>query len=134
MNFIKNAFNNDKKKFKDCITINEKIEWLNSEEGKNMLNKRPRVKELFESGKLLHMLHNPEWSDKIDMWLSTGFRQSISSMLSPLSSSVSSSNYLISEPLSNELKMNLMIQGYVILRDFIPQEICKFNYVIFVIV
>lgn len=127
MNFIKkfNVFKNDKKKFKDCKSIDEKIEWLYSEEGKNMLNKRPRVKELFENGTLIHMLNNPEWSDKINIWLSsTGFRQSISSILSSSSPSLSS-NFIVSEPLSNELKVNLIIQGYVILRDFIPLDICK---------
>ena len=119
------------RKYRDCASADQKIAWLNSSYGQQLLIKRPRLQELHRANKLQYMVNHPEWARKLDIWLSDGgWMENIASMGREVSSllfgSQSNSNHYTfhPEPFSQEVKLHILVQGYALLRGYFPMERC----------
>lgn len=55
--------------FQDCRTYNEKVAWINSPRGQQILQKRPVLREYHANGRLLRMIQNKHWDQRLNEWL-----------------------------------------------------------------
>mmetsp|Transcript_25680 Transcript_25680/g.28006 ORF Transcript_25680/g.28006 Transcript_25680/m.28006 type:complete len:548 (-) Transcript_25680:62-1705(-) len=58
-----------KTQFRDCATLQERWEWIESPEGQQILLNRPRIQELYRNGKLQVMIRDPHWISQLNVWL-----------------------------------------------------------------
>ena len=55
--------------FKDCKTIDEKIRWLSSDHGQQVLSQRPLLNEFYINGRIFRMIKDPLWEIRLNEWL-----------------------------------------------------------------
>jgi hypothetical protein len=55
--------------YQDCRSYAEKVAWINSPRGQDILKKRPVLLEYYKSGKLDRMMQNKHWSQRLNEWL-----------------------------------------------------------------
>lgn len=125
--------------YKDCKSKEEKIRWLQSPKGQQVLSQRPRLQQLYQNGKLFAMIDHPEWSEKLNTWLSieskTGFLNNIFNRfqshtsnntnipMNPIMQMISNAKKGKVIQLSLELKIQIKTHGYTILPQLIPNTI-----------
>jgi hypothetical protein len=116
--------------YADCSSPEEKVAWLHSSDGQNVLARRPRLKQLYDEGKLVQMVYNPQWSERLDMWLSgnkgggggTGVSASRIATLVP-HAGIQYTQSLAS--ISDEDRFKILCDGYTILPGVIPEAFTR---------
>jgi hypothetical protein len=116
------------KQFRDCITYDERIAWLSSGIGQRILLSRPRIKELYDNGKIRYLLSQPEWITKLNGFLLVPnfSRYDSPTVNSSYFSAVSGSSSLFQRynfPESD--KLDLLVHGYVVKTNVIPSDILE---------
>lgn len=118
-------------RYRDCVSAEQKIAWLSSPQGQQVLHKRPRLLELYRNGKLQHMINHPEWETKLNSWLNDGgWMSNFSTMSREVTKRIfgnPTDEYRYTfrpEPFSQEVKLNLLVHGYAVLKQYINYEQC----------
>jgi hypothetical protein len=122
-------FSGQQRQFRDCLTYEERWEWLQSDFGQRVLSVRPRIHEAYVNGKLQMMIRDPHWIQQLNQWLivanNSRFdrpvnafdRASLRAHHSPASSTTAV------YPFSEAHKLDFLIHGYMAHPNLIPPEI-----------
>jgi hypothetical protein len=57
------------RRYKDCVTKDEKIAWLQSDYGQQILAQRPVLLEYYQSGYIYRIIDNKHWKIRLEEWL-----------------------------------------------------------------
>lgn len=106
-------------RYRDCRTNDEKIRWLNSAHGQNVLAQRPRLKSLHEEGKLVKMIASPQWACKLDDWLTPSSSLASFAGLNSMRERVVPETPYTGEAFSESVLINMMVNGYAVLPAFV---------------
>lgn len=127
----------ERRQFRECLTVEEKMEWLRSDRGQQILSHRPRIKQMYDSGRIPMMLRDPHWSAQLDAWLNDSHptQGNLHSHTPPEVSNTAmpfprlSSAGLFRNPRLSKLdlaesdKLNFLIHGYVVLPQVVNERL-----------
>jgi len=98
---------------------------------------RPRLRKLYQEGKLQYMVYDPQWSSKLDVWLDdsksvAGIGQRLVNWVSGGRGHAQRSPCVETvdmyrgpcESFSSEVKLTLLVDGYAVLKGYIPRSLC----------
>lgn len=57
------------RRYKDCVTKDEKIAWLQSEYGQEVLAQRPVLQQYYQTGYIYRIIDNKHWKVRLEEWL-----------------------------------------------------------------
>lgn len=133
--------------FYECISYDEKVKWIESERGQQILTKRPVLFEYYKSGKLYKLFKNQHWSIRLNEWLlindiseavpfgltmavpkSIQDRENIFMHPPHQNPSIidmfsTYPTFLQEMPLPSTAKYNILTEGYAIFENIIPLDI-----------
>ena len=114
--------------FRDCKSVEEKTAWLHSIKGQRVLADRPRLMELYNNGKIFFMITDPAFNDRLNEWLSLQQQSKLSLQHRVKAKTVQdliieAANRQKIVKLSQETKLNFVVDGYCVIKDIIPPEI-----------
>jgi len=125
-------------KYSDCKSIEDKIAWLDSSSGQQVLQKRPRLLQLHRENKLRYMVAHPEYGPKLDIWLSdtswismglSKLGQSFASLFDIGSGDRAGSSSVAGtafppKQFDTEVKLKLLTDGFAVLDGFLALPMC----------
>lgn len=132
MFLFRNRSSSSPKTLRDCTNKEDRILWLASVEGQRVLQRRPKLQELYQDGKLQKMVNAQEWADKLDVWLSDGDGGNGLVRLLASGSEVGVARrehtaipQLPAIPFTSEIKYNFLINGFCLLPESISSPVCR---------
>lgn len=117
------------RQFKDCSTKEERLLWLQSSTGQAVLSRRPRLRQLYQEGKMQLILVDPHWCNQLNEWLFIPtFEAHRFGFLSFPRSGGGFGRPVVNDSvealqLSETQKLDLLIHGYVVLPGLISAEL-----------
>ena len=135
--------------YQDCNSYDEKVAWINSPRGQSILAERPVLKEYHANGRLLRMMQNKHWDQRLNEWLfisdiarpvPLGLGIPVPKVLKPrvhqelgifkdnppITQMFSSHpNFLTPMPFPTSAKYDFLTDGYTIFEGIVPADIVE---------